>query len=143
MSKNFIILITVFLLGCAHSYDSRLNGTWQSNQEETVAEAFRRAPGWKKAPYERVKKFKEMFGHMVITYSNDKVVMNCQEDTCTFNYRIIERGKNFVVIRSVGGLDDDQDLRIEFTEGLSGYWIDAGWDFPEKFDKVKITEQRH
>ncbi len=36
----------------------------------------------------------------------------------------------------MGGFDEQQDLRISFSEDLSIYWIDSGWGVREKFDKM-------
>ena len=140
-------LMLLAMLGCAGhiNYDSRLNGTWQSNREESVADAFRRDPRWAKAPQERVERFKEIFGHLTVTYSSEVVSIRYRgkEEICTYTVR--DRGENYVVIRVHGGSQDGQDIHIQFVDGGRGYWITSetmliGLEVHEKFDKVMTAQ---
>ena len=142
MKRIIIIFLAIFLLGCAPKYDPRLIGTWQSNRADTVAEAFKRDPAWHEAAPERIQRFRQMFGHMVVTYTKNSAVIEYKEEKCELNYTVIEKGEGFVVIKTIGGLDDQQDLRLSFSEDLSSYWIDSGWGVREKFDKISAGESR-
>jgi len=64
-----LILILGFLAGCARD-DTRLHGEWRSNRDATVAAAFQRDPRWTNAAPEKVERFRDMFGHMTVIYSN-------------------------------------------------------------------------
>lgn len=135
-----LLLIAAIATGCTSTYDARLNGTWKSNREATIAEVFRRDPRWQETSPEKAEAYKDIYGHMVLTYTDNVVSMQNQWDSGTFEYRVVDRGEDYVIIRTKGGFADDLDCRIDFDDDLSGYWIDSGWPTPEKFDKIH-TEQ--
>src|SRR5262245_51494783 len=99
MRFTFCILFLALLVGCAHD-DSRLHGTWRSNREATVSAAFQRDPRWTNAPPQRVEKFREMFGHLTVTYSNGMQTADYRGTIESFRYRVVERGPDYVVIHS-------------------------------------------
>ena len=68
MRFTLFIFVVALVAGCARD-DARLQGTWRSNREATVAAAFQRDPRWTNAAPEKVERFGDMFGHMTITYS--------------------------------------------------------------------------
>jgi len=132
------ILFLALVAGCSRD-DSRLQGTWRSNRDATVAAAFQRDPRWTNATPEKVERFRDMFGHMTITYSKGTMTSDYRGEAGSFLYRVLERGSNFVVIRSDAPLDKDRDIRIRFADGDS-YWIDTGPlgnGLEERFDRVK------
>ena len=133
------IILLFLLLGCAHD-DPRLQGTWHSNRDATVAAAFKHDPRWTNAAPERVERFRDIFGHLTITYSNGMQTANFRGEVETFPYRVIERGSDYVVIRSDATLDKGRDIRIRFVDGNTGYWIDTGPlgnGLEERFDRVE------
>jgi hypothetical protein len=138
------LTLTCLLAGCATSknYDPRLNGTWRSNRDETVAAAFTRSPAWTNASPEKVERFKNIFGHMTITYSNGVAKCQDQGKQWSLKYRAVEKGQDYVVIRTEGGgIADQNNIRIQFVDDGNGYWTDSGkflgLDTPvEKFDRV-------
>lgn len=127
-------------------FDPRLNGTWKSNREESVADAFRRDPRWTNANPEKVERFQDMFGHMTLTYSEDVVTTQYQGEEATLRYTVEDRGDDFVVIRLHGGFRDGENMRIRFVEGENGYWITTktimGTELHEKFDKVRTGPKK-
>ena len=140
------MLALVALLGCASGdkFDARLNGTWKSNREESVADAFRRDPRWTNAAPEKVERFRDMFGHMTLTYSNGVVTTRFKGEAGTLRYTVLDRGEDYVVIRVHGGIQDGKEIRIRFVDNDKAYWITTqaimGDGLRERFDKV-ITEQ--
>jgi hypothetical protein len=136
MKTLLTLLASLVAVGCATSFDPRLNGSWKSNREATVAEAFQSDSRWNDAPPEKVARFKDIFGHMVLTYTNRQVTMRYKVDPGTFRYTVVDIGEDFVVIKTRGGFADDQDCRIEFEDELSSYWIDADSGLREKFDRI-------
>jgi hypothetical protein len=127
--------------GCAKS-DPRLDGTWRSNRDESVADAFRRDPRWTNATPERVERFRNVFGNMTLTYRNGTVTTRYRGEEGTLRYTIEDRGEDYVVIRMHGGIQDGESIRMRFVDGGRGYWIASkitGTELYEKFDKV-ITE---
>ena len=133
----FIFLL--MLVGCAHE-DQRLHGTWHSNRDATVAAAFQRDPRWTNAPPERVDRFRDIFGHMNITYSNGVQTADYKGEVESFRYRVVDRGTDYVVIRSDTTMDKGRDIRIRFVDGNKGYWIDTGplgGGMEERFDRVQ------
>jgi hypothetical protein len=144
MRYSMIVALSLLVAGCATSqkYDSRLNGTWRSNRDESVAAAFQRDPRWTNAPPEKLAKFRDMFGHMTVTYSKDEVCTHDRDKQWTMHYRTLDHGQDYVVIQTRGGgFADGLKMRIRFVDGGNAYWIDSGRllgsDTPkEKFDRV-------
>ena len=135
---TFLFLLPL-LVGCAHN-DPRLRGTWQSNQEATVAAAFRRDPRWTNAPPEKVERFRNMFGQMTITYSNGLGLAHFHDSAYSFRYHVVRRGADYVVIRDNAPMDMGREVRIRFVDGDRGYWIDTGplgFGLEERFDRVQ------
>jgi hypothetical protein len=125
--------------GCTRD-DARLQGTWRSNRDVTVAAAFQRDPRWTNAAPEKVERFRDMFGHMTVTYSEGTITTDYRGEVGSFPYRVLESDSNFVVIHSDAPLDKGRDIRIRFVDGDNGYWIDSGPlgnGLEERFDKVK------
>jgi hypothetical protein len=135
---RFIPLIfgLVMFAGCA-SDDSRLQGTWHSNREATVAAAFQRDPRWQKATPDRVQRFKDLFGHMTVAYSNRVFTIVFRGETNSCHYRVIERGTNFVVMRIDSPLELERDVRLQFVDGDTAYWVHSPFGLDERFDKVE------
>jgi hypothetical protein len=137
MKRVLLVWICTALGGCATVYDARLNGSWRSNREQTVQEAFRRDPRWLRAAPERVERFKDLFGHMTTSYSNNVIVTRFKDKVDTMHYRVVTQGKDFVVIRIREGVFNDTNIRIDFTDDQKGYWIDGVLSpLREKFDKL-------
>jgi hypothetical protein len=127
------------LVGCARD-DARLHGTWHSNRDATVAAAFKRDPRWTNAPPQKVEHFRDMFGHMTVTYSNRVGTAHFREETYTFRYRVVRRGPSYVVMRDDSPLYLGRDIRIRFEDGDTSYWIDTGalgFGLEERFDKIQ------
>jgi hypothetical protein len=134
-----LVFLLVLVAGCDRD-DPRLQGTWHSNRDATVAAAFQRDPHWTNAPPEKVERFRDVFGHMTITYSKGTMTSDYRGEVASFPYRVLESGSDYVVIRSDAPLDKDRDIRIRFVDSNSAYWIDAGPlgnGLEERFDKVK------
>jgi hypothetical protein len=134
---RFIPLIfgLVIFAGC-ESDDPRLQGTWHSNREATVAAAFQRDPRWEKATPERVDHFKDLFGQLTVTYSNRVSTIVFKGETNSCHYRVVERGTNFVVTRSDSPLEPG-DVRLQFIDGDKAYWVGAPFGLQERFDKIE------
>ncbi len=141
-------IVLLLLAGCAHD-DARLHGTWHSDRDATVAAAFQRDPRWTNATPEEIERFKDLYGHMTLTYSNGVVTSTYRGETSAFPYRVVRRGRDFVVIRLGGGATDSgRDIRITFVDGGAAYWYEAGTDpfagasTLEKFDRVEVSPGR-
>ena len=138
MRFSLLILSIGLLAGCSKD-DARLQGTWRSNREATVAAAFERDPRWTNAAPEKVERFREIFGQMTLTYSKGVVTSSYRGEVGSFGYRVVERGTNFVVIRTDGGLDEGRDVKMRFVDGDKAYWVEAGppaEGLQERFDRV-------
>jgi hypothetical protein len=134
-----LLLAVVAFTGCAHD-DARLHGTWRSNRDATVAAAFKRDPRWTNAPPEKVERFRDMFGHMTVTYSNNTGWVQYKNETYSFKYRIVRRGADYVVMRDDTELDKGRDIRMRFDNAGASYWIDTGplgRGLEERFDKLQ------
>ena len=142
------LLVLAHWSGCttSNSADPRLNGTWQSNRDASVAELFRRDPRWTNAPPQRIERVRDLFGHMAVTYSNGIMTVRFREDVGTLHYSVVRRGDDFVVIRIKGGIQDGEEVRIRFVDGGGGYWVttkafpmDTG--ISEKFDRLDTNSE--
>jgi hypothetical protein len=138
MRLHPLIVVLALVAGCSRD-DARLQGTWHSNRDATVAAAFRRDSAWTNAAPEKVERFKDMFGHMTIIYSKGTVTSDFRGETGSFRYRVLESGSNYVVIRGDAPLVKGRDVRIRFVEDDTGYWVDTGLlnGLEERFDRVK------
>jgi hypothetical protein len=139
MRFTLFVFVLALVAGCSRD-DARLQGTWHSNRDATVAAAFQRDPRWTNAAPEKVERFRDVFGHMTITYAKGTMTSDYRGEVGSFPYRVLESGSNFVVIRSDAPLDKDRDIRIRFVDGDSAYWIDTGPlgnGNEERFDRVK------
>ena len=146
------LLSLLLLAGCARD-DNRLQGTWHSDREATVAAAFQRDPRWKNVPPNRLARFKDMFGLLTVTYSkgivyvddpitfkNGKMVVDNRNQVRSQPYRVVKAGPDYVVIRCDDIMDKGRDIRIRFVDDNAGYWIDMGPlgnGLEEKFNKVQ------
>ncbi len=143
MKHLLFVFIVGLLIGCATDRDDpRLQGTWQSNRDATVAAAFQRDPRWTNATPEHVARFRDVFGHMTITYSNRVETSNYRGEVQSFRYRVVGQGPDYVVIRSGAPMEEGRDIRIRFVDNNSGYWIDTGplgFGNQERFDRVTET----
>jgi hypothetical protein len=135
-----IVFVLLACFGCSR-YDARLNGTWRSNREESVAAAFKRDPRWTNATPEKVERFRDIFGHMTVTYSKNLVTSNYKGEESILKYRLIEKGKDYVVIQTTGTGFGDGLTRIRFVDQGRGIWVESGkvlgMETPEeKFDRI-------
>jgi len=142
MRFSLLILSVWLVAGCSKD-DARLQGTWRSNREATVAAAFERDPRWTNATPEKVERFRDMFGQMTLTYAKGVVTSSYRSEVGSFRYRVVERGTNFVVIRTDGGLDEGRNIKMRFVDGDKAYWIDSGplsEGLQERFDRVTTVK---
>src|SRR4051812_48204105 len=90
--------------------------------------------------HQKVERFRDVFGHMTITYSKGTMTSDYRGEVGSFPYRALESGSNFVVIRCDAPLDKDRNIRTRFADGDSSYWIDTGPlgnGNEDRFDRVK------
>jgi len=149
-----LIFVLALFAGCARD-DVRLQGTWHSDREATVTAAFQRDPWWKNVPPHRLALFRDMFGHLTITYSkgimyvylpvtlkNGTIQADNRSQVRSQPYRVVKKGPDYVVIRCDDIMDKGRDIRIRFVDGNAGYWIDMGplgHGLEEKFDRINPT----
>ena len=100
-----------------NSDDARLHGTWCSNRDATVAEVFRSDPKWTNAPPEKQARFRAIFGHMTVTFSNNVVTTHYQDNVDSFGYRVVRRGSDYLVIHYDRGLSRLPQLGLEVDWG--------------------------
>ena len=147
MKFTALLFLVSLLAGCAtHRDDTRLQGTWHSNRDATVTAAFQRDPRWTNAPPERVARFRDIFGHITVTYSHGVGTIDYRGKSDSFRYHVIKRGDDYVVIRSDAPMDIGRDLWIRFVEEDTGYWIDTGplgFGIQERFDKMTTPPNTH
>jgi hypothetical protein len=135
-------LAFVLLAGCATHDDARLQGTWHSNRDATVA-AFQRDPRWTNAPPEKVQRFEDMFGQLTITYSNGVATSDYHDEDASFHYKVVKRGSDYDIIRYDASVYQGRDIKIRFVDEDNGYWIDTLlFGIEERFDKVATQNNK-
>ncbi len=111
--------------------DNRLLGTWKSDRRRTFKH-FRPRPD---CSPQSLRKFKSIFGKMVVRWDSD----TCQTDLdgCkqTAAYEVIARDSVSVVVRCYDQLAQEARLLQIFFEG-DHYWIWAGGNMREYFKRV-------
>jgi hypothetical protein len=139
MRFTLFILVFALVTGCTQD-DARLQGTWHSNRNATVAAIFQRDSRWTNASPAAIRGFRDMFGFTTITYAKGTMTMNARWQVHTHHYRVVDSGHDFVVIRSDAATYKDHDLRLRFVDGDSAYWIETGGlgsGLEERFDRVE------
>ncbi len=133
---KFISFIPILMLlaGCAAD-DVRLHGTWKSNREATVAAMFQKNPSLTNLPPENIERLRNLYGNMTVNYSNGIATSCLSGKTNSWHYHVIERGDDFIVLRSeIVGLENS---RIRFVDQGKSYWIGGPNKYEERFDKVE------
>lgn len=138
-AASICLCLAIALTGCdaKPEGDSRLQGTWRSNKEATVA-AWRRANVFPAKFIDHCEK--ELLGKAVLICTGDQVTTtNVSGVVETSIYRVIETGGDYAVME---GYDLVQKKPAKFTIRFvkDGYWVLS--DEPikgyfEKFDLVK------
>jgi len=77
--------VPVLLVGCA-STDLRLQGTWRSNRDATVAAAFLQSPALTNLPPQRIEQFEDLYGHLTVTYCNGMATQVFKGKSETWRY---------------------------------------------------------
>jgi hypothetical protein len=134
MKYSLLIVLLAMLAGCA-SDDARLHGTWQSNREATVAAALLQNPSLTNLPPDRVEKFGGVYGQMTMTYSHGMVTQCFRGTTNVWPYKVVEKGADFVVVRSP--MQGVPDAKMRFVESGKAYWVDGIGVYEERFDRVE------
>src|ERR1043166_7338307 len=130
-------LCLVTLIACRSArQESRLQGTWRSNKDETVS-AWRRDAV---IPAKVTDRFEsEVLGKMSVTYSGRRVTSTTGSDwTEVSEYRVVESGADFVVFDQFSDVYK-RTLRWRVRFVKDGYWISNDEilkGYTEKFDLV-------
>jgi hypothetical protein len=136
MKTTPFLLILVLVVGCNRD-DARLQGTWRSNRDASVAAAFKQDPHWVSATPAEIERFTNLFGHMIVTYSNNIGTSVSDGKVTTIHYSVVRRGSDYVVIRPDNW---PYDTRISFVDGDTGYWVHSspdGTGSQERYDKFQ------
>jgi hypothetical protein len=131
-------LIIATLIACRPAqHEPRLQGTWRSNKQETVA-------AWRRdgvLPAKVVDHFEStVLGKMVVTYSGRRVTSTTGTDWSEVSeYRVVEVGNDFVVFDQ---FSDVYKRTLKYKVGFvkDGYWISNDEilkGYTEKFDLVR------
>jgi hypothetical protein len=141
-----VVFAALIILGCLSlttllawrsvRYDSRLQGTWRSNKDETVS-AWRRDAV---IPAEVIDRFEsDVLGKMSVTYSGTRVTSTTGGDwTEVSEYRVVEVGDDFVVFDQFSEVWK-RTLRHRVRFVKDGFWISNDEilkGYTEKFNLV-------
>lgn len=112
--------------------DSRLLGTWQSDRRRT----FRH---WKPKPGARpvaIRKFKSLFGELVVRWTRKRCYSELGEFRRRVDYELVARDSSSVVIREWDEFVEDHRLRYITFDGEDRYWLACSGSFHECFRRV-------
>ncbi len=132
-----VCLCLVTLMACRSTRsESRLQGTWSSNKDETVSQ-------WRGdavIPAKVIDRFEsEVLGKVSVTYSGRRVTSTTGRDwTEVSEYRVVESGDDFVVFDQFSDVYK-RTLRWRVRFVKDGYWISNDEilkGYTEKFDLV-------
>ena len=129
-------LCLLTLVACRSSRtEPRLQGTWRSNKEETVAR-------WRHEgvfPEKGIAQFEnEILGKMIVTCSGKHYCETTDDKTIVGTYRVVESGEDFVVIEGYSKVWK-RYLRTTMRFVPNGYWLENDQiikGYSEKFDRV-------
>lgn len=130
-------LSLVTLMACQSArHESRLQGTWRSNKDDTVSVWRRDAV----IPIKVIDRFEsEVLGKMSVTYSGRRVISTTGSDwTEISEYRVVESGNDFVLFDQFSEVYNRM-LRWKVRFVKDGYWISNDEilkGYTEKFDLV-------
>ena len=133
-----ICLCLVTLMACRPARsESRLQGTWRSNKDETLS-AWRRDAV---IPAKVIDRFEsEVLGKMSVTYSGRRVTSTTGSDwTEVSEYRVVESANDFVVFDQFSDVYK-RTLRWRVRFVKDGYWISNDEilkGYTEKFDFMR------
>jgi hypothetical protein len=120
------LVLSGALAGCVtHKDDARLQGTWILNRSATVAAASNLPPRVVWVTYSHGAEFVQ----------NDEAQYGGRH--VSFHYHVVERGSNYIVIRTTAPMDKGRDFWIHFVDADKGYWINTGPLGFERFDKLQ------
>lgn len=113
--------------------DKRLLGTWRSDRRATLAEWRFKKP----IPADRLRRFRAIFGKLVVTYSAKQIRGVFGDFRYIQRYQVLGKDSESVAIR----YEDKQLLnewRIQHIhfEGKDRHWIGLGWN-REWFRRIK------
>ncbi len=106
-------------------FDRRLLGTWKSDRRKT----FLHYKPLKHFAPERFRKFRSLFGQMIIHWERGKFTITLKEMTNTTAYQVVAHDDCSVVIQSYDDLFDRESIKQIHFEGEDYYWIalDGGY----------------
>jgi hypothetical protein len=134
MKSLLLVCLLALSAGCATD-DARLHGTWRSNRGATVAAALRQNPSLTNLPPDQLAQFSAVFGQLTMTYARGVVTQGFLGKTNVWPYKVVEKGADFVVIRSP--MKGVADARIRFVEQGKAYWVGGVGEYDERFDKIE------
>ena len=118
--------------------DKRLIGTWRSDRARTLR-TFTPSPG---ISSESIRRFKALFGKLVIRWGRGVYRTDCDEHRSVEKYTVIASDASSVVIKVRGPFGPEPELRQIFFDG-DCYWIALGGGVCECFRRVPRGSPNH
>ena len=113
--------------------DPRLLGTWKSDRRLTFKHY---TPSYKTTPA-KLKKFKSIFGKLIVRWGRQYVYTDYEGMKSKDNYEILGSDSVSVVIRADNDVLNEQRIQQIFFEGDDCYWFWTPWGMREFFRRVK------
>lgn len=134
-------LALLIFTSCSTRDDARLNGTWVSNREASLAASMERNPRLTNASPARIIELGSLFGHQSVTYSNGVGISHLYGVDETYHYRVIEKGRDYVVLRASETPGESHEIRLRFEKEAKSYWVRTQYGPSERFDKVESPKE--
>ncbi|MBA4146920.1 MAG: hypothetical protein H0X66_02310 [Verrucomicrobia bacterium] len=132
MTRALALILMLFLTACSDVGDTRLDGTWASDREATVAY------GRSLSPDMDWGKYSQIFGHLRVTYDANTMTTDFQGHVERRPLRLVRRDKDSVTAKVWDDLDEKERLvTIHFVDADT-YWIYIrDTDHREYFKRLK------
>ena len=111
----------------------RLIGTWRSDRRRTF-EQWKPRPGVKP---QRVRRFKSIFGKLVIRWGRTKCYTEQEGHRDSQPYEIVATDENSVIVRSEDAAFGGEMLLQIYFVGKDHYYVSTRWGMIEWFRRVK------
>ena len=114
--------------------DQRLQGTWRSNKEETLAR-------WKEEatfPPSSIARLEPLLGNTTVVFAGGKVTTTAEHWTEVSRCRLVKSGKDYVVVEQFSKVHN-RHLRFVVFFVDDGFWSasdDIIKGYIEKFDRI-------
>lgn len=135
------LFLAFALIASGFAEDSRILGTWQSDQKATLDYLSTKS----NISQSILEILKPVLGKMAITYTRDKVIYKNCELAGTYGYRILEASRDYVRLQILGTKGEEGPVSTLYFVGDHGFWSIPDHskipNYREMFVKINETKK--